>query len=87
MRVFMAGQKNNGFSKFHARVVHNSKLSQMPLAILANVFASSGAITSTSAHLLSSMCSTGSSRFDHIDHSSSSLKSDTSLGISAALKK
>lgn len=74
MRVFIAGQKNSGFSKFHARVVHNSRLSQMPVAILANVFASSGAINIKSAHLPSSICRTGSSRFDHISHSSASLR-------------
>lgn len=87
MRVFMAGQKNNGLSKFHARVVHNSRLSHIPPAILANVFASSGAITMTSAHLPKSMCSTGSSRFCHKFHSSVSVRTGTSAGNSIRSKK
>lgn len=80
MRVFMAGQKNNGLSKFHARVVHNSRLSHIPPAILANVFASNGAISITSAHLHKSMCRTGSSRFCHKFHSSASVNTVTSVG-------
>lgn len=70
--VFIAGQKNNGLPKSHARVVHSTRLSQIPVAIFANVFASSGAINIRSAHLPSSMCNTGSSRFDHCCHSSES---------------
>jgi len=36
------------------------RLSQIPLASFASVLASSGAITITSAHLLSSICKIGS---------------------------
>lgn len=80
IRVFMAGQKNNGLSKSHARVVHSSKLSHIPPAILANVFASNGAMSITSAHLPKSMCNTGSSRFSHKLHSSASVSTVTSAG-------
>lgn len=42
-----------------------SRLSQMPLASFASVFASSGATSIRSAHRLSSMCRTGSERPRH----------------------
>lgn len=59
----------------------------LTLAIFAKVFASSGAIRNISAHFPSSIWRTGSPRFDHDAHSSSSLKICTFSGKSARLKK
>lgn len=52
MYVFIAGEKYKGFLKSHARTTLVNKLSHKPFEILANVFASRGAIRSMSAHFL-----------------------------------
>jgi hypothetical protein len=53
-RAVHAGAKYNGFFGSQARIVLVTKLSAFPFAILAIVFASSGAINKESAHFRSS---------------------------------
>jgi len=62
MRVFMAGANTTGLAVSHARQTHVRQLSHRPTASFASVFASSGAMTNTSAHFRNSMCSTVSPR-------------------------
>ena len=51
---FMAGAKKSGFSRSQQRTREVRRLSERPLAILASVFASSGAMSRASAHFRSS---------------------------------
>lgn len=53
MNVFIAGATINGFFKSHALQTLVTKLSHIPFAIFANVFADNGAINNTFAHFLS----------------------------------
>mmetsp|Transcript_18570 Transcript_18570/g.35387 ORF Transcript_18570/g.35387 Transcript_18570/m.35387 type:complete len:240 (+) Transcript_18570:657-1376(+) len=72
MKVFIAGAISILLRKSHARTTQVSRLSQMPFAIFAKVFAESGAMTSISAQRRRSMCMTGSPTVFHLCHSSSS---------------
>ena len=68
----MAGAKYRGLLRSQARTTQVKRLSQIPTAIFAIVFASRGAMIKTSAHFLNSMCKTSSEIFFQVDHSSSS---------------
>lgn len=63
VRQFNAGRRENSQAELQ---LLTSRLSQMPFASFASVFASRGATNIRSAHRLSSMCRTGSERPFHI---------------------
>mmetsp|Transcript_42454 Transcript_42454/g.104042 ORF Transcript_42454/g.104042 Transcript_42454/m.104042 type:complete len:206 (+) Transcript_42454:181-798(+) len=80
MAVFIAGattMRLQSDGRGHARATHVARLSHRPHASLARVLADKGAKRSTSAHLRSSMCCTGSPFSFQIPHSSSSVHTRT----------
>lgn len=87
MNVFMAGASSIGVAGFQLLIMDVSRLSQIPLDILAKVLALIGAIKKMSAHFLNSACKMASPGFLVPNHSSSSLQIFTSVEIFSPLRK